>query len=59
MTRAARFSQADATRALRAAVNAGMKPAECIIDSSGTIRLIFSDGVAGTPTNPLDRLLPQ
>jgi len=57
MTQPARFKQADATRALRAAVKAGLRPSECVIDSSGSIRLVFSDGGPVGTANPLDRLL--
>lgn len=59
MTQPARFKQADATRALRAAVKAGLRPSECVIDSSGSIRLVFSDGTLVAGANPLDRILRQ
>jgi plastocyanin domain-containing protein len=60
MTRAASFKQADATRAIKAAVKAGMKPSECVIDSAGTIRLVFgSDTPSPSKTNPMDRILPR
>ena len=57
MTAAARFKQADATRALRAAAKAGMKPSECVIGPDGAIRLIFSDTPEIGVSNPLDRVL--
>ena len=57
MTHAARFKQADATRALRAAVKAGLKPSECVIAPDGAIRLVFGDAPAAGAANPLDRLL--
>jgi len=57
MTVAARFKQADATRALRAAVKAGMKPSECVIGPDGVIRLIFNDTPTIVGANPLDRVL--
>lgn len=59
MTRAARFLQADATRALRAAVAAGMKPSECVICPDGAIRLVFGDAPVVGTANPLDRLLTR
>ena len=59
MTQAARFKQADATRALRAAVKAGLKPSECVIGPDGAIRLVFGEAPAAGAANPLDRLLPR
>src|SRR3546814_4013481 len=43
MSRAARFKQADATRALRAAVAAGLKPSGFKIDANGAIVVMFGD----------------
>jgi len=57
MTQAARYKQADAPRALRAAVKAGMKRSECVIDPTGAIRFVFSDDRPADGANPLDRLL--
>lgn len=57
MSRRAAFKQADATRALRAAVAAGLTPTECSIDASGTIRLVFSNSAPSGSANPLDRIL--
>lgn len=57
MTVAARFKQADATRALRAAVKAGLRPSECVIGPDGAIRLVFGETPAASSSNPLDRLL--
>ena len=59
MTARSTFKQADATRAMRAAVKAGLRPSECIIDSSGSIRLVFVEGGATGASNPLDRILPR
>ena len=59
MTQRATFKQADATRAMRAAVKAGLRPSECVIDASGTIRLVFSEGAPVAAGNPLDRILPR
>ncbi len=59
MTRAARFKQADATRALKAARKAGMVPSEWVIDRDGAIRLVFGDASAAGGANPLDRILPR
>lgn len=59
MTRAARFKQADATRALRAAVAAGMKPSECVIGPDGAIRLVFGEAPVVGTANSLDRLLTR
>lgn len=56
---AARFKQADLTRAMRAAAAAGMKPSECVIDERGVIRLIFGDAPIAGAANPLDRLLAK
>lgn len=59
MTRPARFREADATRALRAAMKAGLTPSECTIGPDGAIRLVFGDPAAATLANPLDRLLSR
>lgn len=59
MTRAAGFKQADATRALRAAVAAGMKPSECVIGRDGSIRLVFGEAPVVGTANPVDRVLPR
>lgn len=59
MTAVARFKQADATRALRAAVKAGLKPSECVIGPDGAIRMVFSDAPAVGGVNPLDRVLQR
>ena len=58
MTQPARFKQGDATRALRGALKAGLKPSECIIDPmTGNIRLVFSDEQPAGSINPMDRVL--
>ncbi len=46
MARAARFNQADATRALRAAVAAGLKPSGFKIAADGSIEVHFESGTA-------------
>lgn len=57
--RAARFSQSDATRALRAAVEAGLKPCGYKIDQAGVIVVMFGDGSPLRPVsgNPWDEEL--
>jgi hypothetical protein len=55
--RRAPFKQADATRALRAAIAAGLKPSGCTIAPDGSIKVDFEDTVANGPRNPLDRVL--
>lgn len=57
MQRRAAFRQADATRALRAAIAAGLKPSGCTIAPDGSIKVDFDDTVARCPPNPLDRVL--
>jgi len=47
----ARFKQADATRALKAAKAAGLRPSGYKIDPSGAIIVMFSDGKAPTTSN--------
>lgn len=42
------FKQADATKALRAAVRAGLKPSGYEIGPDGTIRVLLGSG--GTPS---------
>ncbi|EPR08443.1 hypothetical protein M527_09850 [Sphingobium indicum IP26] len=58
-TRAARFKQADATRALRAAVAAGLKPSGYRIDPAGAIVVMFADGAPrkAANSNPWDEEL--
>lgn len=57
-TRRATFKQADATRALRAAVNAGLKPSGYKIDAAGVIHVTFADSNApATGANPWDEVL--
>lgn len=55
--RTARFKQADATRALRAAVQAGLKPSGYKIDPSGAIVVMFGDGAPSRSENPWDEVL--
>jgi hypothetical protein len=56
MSRSA-FKQADAARALRAALAAGMKPIGYTIAPDGSIKVEF-EGWPAARKNPLDRLLP-
>lgn len=56
MSRAGRFKQADATRALRAAVAAGLKPSGYKITPSGEIVVMLGDDTAG-PRNSFDDLI--
>jgi len=57
MTRAAAFKQADATRALKAAVAAGLKPSGYKIEIDGAISIYFDDTPNPARRNPLDRVL--
>jgi hypothetical protein len=54
--RAARFKQADATRALRAAVAAGLKPSGYKVDADGAIIVLFGDS-ALEASNSFDSLI--
>lgn len=55
-----RFRQADLVRALKAAVAAGLNPAQVVIEPTGELRIGFTDSSAPAGTgNPLDRLLPN
>lgn len=61
MNRAARFKQADVTRALRGAVAADLKPSGFKIDPTGAIVVLFADGALpkAANSNPWDEeLLP-
>lgn len=51
MARATRFKQADATRALRAAQAAGLKPSGYRIEPSGAILVLFTEHGAPRPIN--------
>ena len=54
--RPATFRQADLARALKAALQAGMRVAEALITQDGSIKLVFvNTGVASSTVNPLDR----
>jgi hypothetical protein len=58
MSRRAAFKQADLTRALRAAVAAGMKPSGYRIDPAGAIVVMFGDGTPkAANANPWDEEL--
>jgi hypothetical protein len=55
MTAPSRFKQADVTRALKAAVRAGMRPSGYKIDPSGAIVVLFATGSAAVQSiNPWD-----
>ena len=56
MSRAARFKQADATRALRAAQAAGLKVSGYKITPCGEIVVMFGDDMS-EPRNSFDALL--
>jgi hypothetical protein len=60
VTKAARFSQADIARAMKAAKSAGFPRVRVGIDPYGNIVIDASDGptVVESRPNPLDRLLP-
>lgn len=58
MSRRARFNQADAARALRAAVAAGLIPSGFTVAPDGSIHVEVDCGTAA-PKNPLDRVLPS
>lgn len=53
---ASRFNQRDATRLLKAAVAAGLKPQGCELASDGTLRVVFGEGRAARP-NSFDELM--
>ena len=55
-SRAARFRQADVTRALRAVVAAGIKPSGCRIDAAGEIVVTFGNDTPST-ANTFDALI--
>jgi hypothetical protein len=48
------FKQADLSRALRAALSAGMKPCRAAIDQSGNIVLEFEGSAPAEPETPFD-----
>ncbi|TMJ19541.1 MAG: hypothetical protein E6G92_07130 [Alphaproteobacteria bacterium] len=51
------FKQADACRALRAAVAAGLKPSGYTIAPDGSIKVEFGELAPAGPHNRLDRIL--
>lgn len=57
MAKPARFKQSDCTRALRAAVAAGLKPCGYEIDPNGTLRVIFANGLQPKAGNSFDEVL--
>jgi len=59
MTRRANFRQADATRAFRAAVEAGLQPKSCTFGPDGSIKVEFADAAGVDHHNPLDRVLQR
>jgi hypothetical protein len=59
VTRAARFTQADLTRAVKAAEKAGLCVAGYEIKPDGTIAVLTGTGVAANDSNPLDRVLSR
>lgn len=59
MTAPANFKQADITRAMKGAKNAGYSRIQLVIDPMGNMVLNASEGVGEMPpvrNNPLDRL---
>lgn len=50
------IKQADATRALKAAVAAGLKPTGYRIEPCGAIEVHFSEGVAALSANSFDEI---
>lgn len=57
MDRRTTFKQSDATRALRAAVKAGLTPSGLRIDPNGAIHVQLGDEAPGARTNPWDEVL--
>ena len=59
--RAARFTKADVTRALRGAMEAGLKPSGYRIDQAGGIFVTFADAPPPKAANgnPWDEELPR
>jgi hypothetical protein len=57
MTRAARFSQADLTRAARAMEKAGLRVSGAKIETDGSILVLTDVGQAANDINPLERHL--
>jgi hypothetical protein len=51
------FKQADAARALRAAVAAGLRPTGYTIAPDGSIKVEFAESLRAGPPNTLDRVL--
>ncbi|WP_069049727.1 hypothetical protein [Blastomonas sp. RAC04] len=56
-TRRATFKQADCTRALRAAVAAGLPVSGFKIDAYGEIHVFCADGQPQTGDNSFDRIM--
>jgi hypothetical protein len=56
MTRPARFTSADLTRAVRAMAKAGVCVAGAKIEPDGSILVLTEVGSAANLNNPLDRL---
>lgn len=57
--RRARFKQVDVARALRGALDAGMRPTCAKIEDDGSIVVMFTDAPAILRRNPLDRIFDQ
>lgn len=57
--RRASFKQADASRALRAAVAAGLKPLGYTIAADGSISVQLSEGDGFQNNNSFDRIMGQ
>lgn len=55
-SRRSSFKQADATRALRGAVAAGLKPTGYRIDPTGAIEVMFTGAMADRQTNSFDEI---
>lgn len=53
------FKQEDATRALKAAVAAGLNPTGFKVGPDGVIHVTFGDAAGAALRNPLDRVLGQ
>ena len=56
-SRRANFRQSDATRALRAAVAAGLRPSGFKIDPNGAIVVQFDEAPIASLSNPWDEVL--
>jgi len=57
--RRASFKQSDASRALRAAVAAGLRPSGYTIAADGTITVNLEVGLPCSPENTFDQIMGQ